>query len=364
MHGYKQVNKEDILDGYDYAAWHCQRHVWPSIDAFLTAPVLADGIHSIDCAGLPLDLLFHGSPLDISGCVVVPVFFSGAVTTRRGTHPPFFSGLGIAKTRRMPAICVADPSLALDCTLGLAWYAGNALQPIQTALAAVLQGLAIRSGRELLLIGGSGGGFAALYYGHVLGSQASVLTWNPQIDWLEYEETAVRHYLAVAYPDLPLPSEKGPAFRLAASNALQSLEVVHSLLPIAEQAGVAVPRRLVYLQNASDWHVARHAAPFMEVVEYSDLGDGFHMSLSREGFIWFGNWGKGHEAAPRDLVEFVLQRMLDFDMPPAALISEISGGEMACYIDAKDAPRDLRQAIFSTTVKATTRRDAPRASTP
>ncbi|MGH8242447.1 MAG: hypothetical protein ACRETY_03760, partial [Steroidobacteraceae bacterium] len=254
-----EMASTQAADDRDYGAWPYPRHLWPSVDAFLAAPLHDDGIHSIDCGGMPLDLLFHDGPLRCRKHPVVPVFFSGAVTTRAGKHPPFFSGVGMAKAGNHPAISVADPSLALDARLGLAWYAGNALQPIQAALAAVLEGLAVRSGIELLLIGGSGGGFAALYYGYMLGSRASVLVWNPQTDWIAYEEATVRKYLTVAYPVASLPDTGGAAFREGAAVAMGSLGVVHSLLPIAK-AATKFPRRLVYVQNASDWHVARHAA--------------------------------------------------------------------------------------------------------
>lgn len=347
------ISRAHIIDGYDYAMWQRPRHVWPSVDAFLAARIHADGIHSIDCGGLPLDILFQDNPFGSAGSAVVPVFFSGAEDTRQGKSPPFFPGLGVAKARSWPAICVADPSLALDPTLGLAWYSGNAMQPLQLALAAVLEGLAARSERELLLIGGSGGGFAALYYGYRLGSRASVLVWNPQTDWLEYQEASVRGYLAAAYPDMTLPDEAGPAFRQAAASGLQSLGVVHSLLPIAK-AAARVPRRLVYAQNASDWHVTRHAAPFMDAVDYTDMGDGFYRSHRPEGLIWFGNWGRGHQPPPRTLVEAVLERMLDPGVGPTELAVELKAGEMATYVDPARAPKDLRQTIGSARVEAAT----------
>ena len=253
----------------------------------------------------------------------------------------------------MPAICVADSSLALDPAMTLGWYAGNARQETQALLTKVLKGIAARSEKELLLIGGSGGGFAVLYYGYALGARASVLTWNPQTDWLEYDATVARHYLAAAYPELTLPAHGSATFKALAGAFLRAHGAAHSVVPIAK-AAVNVPRRLVYLQNASDWHVMRHARPFMDAFNLTDAGGGFHLTDQPQGMFWFGNWGAGHVAAPKELVEDLLQRMLDPAKQPADLMTDIKSGAMAVYVDPMAAPRDLRRGVFDTKVEVAT----------
>jgi len=329
------------MPGHDYRAWNCPQRVWNSIDEFLTGDKWLDGIHTILTDGVPLDLLIHGAPF-VAGMRVIPVFFSGAVTDRANKQSPFFSGLGLARTEGFPAICVADPAISLEPDLGLAWYSGHPRHPTPELLVRVLRGIADRARCELLLVGGSGGGFAALYYGQALGPSASVLVWNPQTDFLEYEESATRKYLGVLLPEVDLAAD-GAAFRNEAAELLRVRGQPHSVLPTAT-AGMR-PRRLLYLQNASDWHVSRHAAPFLEAVGSSELGRGFHRTGADGGLLWFGNWGSGHEPAPRELIAFAVKALLDPSWSPTELPGELATSPFADFVDPASAPRALREPV-------------------
>jgi hypothetical protein len=326
----------------DYAAWGHPHHAWSSIQAFLAAPSLQDGIHSIGSPGQTLDLLFLNGAMQsrVASPRVLPVFFSGAVTDRSARRPPFFSGVGVAQRRNLAAVCIADPSLALSPELALGWYAGSEGQRLQNDLAVVLAELARRSACELLLIGASGGGFAALYYASLLGDSASALALNPQTDWLEYAEASVRLYLQMAFPALALPALPGPPFRKAAADALRALGVEHSLIPLLRLH--RLPRRLVYLQNSGDWHVIRHAAPFLDAADFRATGNGFFETDNQ--LMWFGKWGEGHEPPPRALVEHVIGYLLDAEASVGGLKHTLAAGPLTQYVDAAHAPLDLRSS--------------------
>jgi hypothetical protein len=351
---------EEDMGTHDYSAWSYPRRVWESVEAFLTAHDYEPGIHSINCDGPTIDLLFIGDACDHAKSSVLPVFFSGAVTAREKKRPPFFSCVDMACALDIPAVCVADASIALDPSLGLAWHSGSERQALQSLLVAVLHAIALRSGKELLLTGGSGGGYAALFYGYALGAKvASVLAINPQTDWLEYDAVAVRQYLNTAFPTIGLPEDA--TFKRAASDALKARGVVHALTPMLA-AHHDAPRRFVYLQNVSDVQVLRHAAPFIDALECRDVGDGFHLSARPDGLIWFGNWGLGHAPAPKALIENLLRYMLDPCATPAGLMSDIRTSTMSTYVAADAAPKDLRGTAFEVNLKVATTGETLRAT--
>lgn len=276
----------------EYDAWEDAHVEWPSIAAFAAAPAWIDGIHTISLGrGPAIDLLFRGSPLEDA---VVPVFFNGAVTERESKAGPFFSGQRIAAAGGFGFIAVSDPSTNLHESLGLAWYAGHRHGSLQDELTEILAVIARRSGRELLLVGGSGGGFAALHYGHRLGESASVLVWNPQTDVLSYNPAFVRNYLQHAY-DLELPERDWePVARKAFPGALTVLG--------------SRPRRLLYTQNSTDWHIERHTRPFLD--GYVHQGHG-RFEADPQHVVLVATYGQGHAALPERLVSAAIGTLRD-----------------------------------------------------
>ncbi|WP_058234074.1 hypothetical protein [Devriesea agamarum] len=264
-----------------YDDWPDDHHEWGSLEEFVEANAWPDGIHTIPLGDGPaLDLLFKDQPLNAP---VTPVFFNGAITGRETKHGPFFSGRGLAATGQFGFIGVSDPSVNLHESLGLAWYAGNKYGPFQDQLTRIFQRLADVSGSELLFIGGSGGGFASLYYGHRLAEKASVLVWNPQTDVLRYNPQFVKNYLSRAF-DLDLPQHGWEPAALAGTQGVD--------LSIAQSR----PRRLLYMQNASDWHVQSHTAPFL-ASGYEHCGRGVFESDPHH-VVQIADYGEGHAALP------------------------------------------------------------------
>ena len=285
------------------------RTAWRSIDEFLAldANGYGDGLHSIPGGELTLDMLFvNASKLSDGSQKVLPVFFSGAVTARQGKPGPFFSGSGVAKTLDVAVLCLADPSLAMDPQLGLAWYAGNGRQSTQALITRVLAGIAARLDVELLLIGGSGGGFAALQFAGRLGGIASALVWNPQTDFLKYYRSSVQPYLEACFP-----GGTGVSSTKAGQVAKLAREGVRHEV-ITAYAADEMPKRLLYVQNASDtFHVERHAVPFIEGLGMRAIDQHRYATLDGNGMLWFGDWGIGHDAMPKNLLIPLVSRLLD-----------------------------------------------------
>lgn len=295
----------------DYSPWAESRTEWPSIQAFLDANGMAygDGLHSIQVEQLPLDLLWvNPTKLVDDAQKVLPVFFSGAVTARQGRPGPFFSGRGMAQSLDIATLCIADPSLALDPALELGWYAGSDRQSTQSALSKLLDGIAQRLGVELLMVGGSGGGFAALLYAGRLGKRASALAWNPQTDLLGYYRPAVRQYLKTCVPEFAWLDDDVFA---QARKILSVIGIEPSVIP--SYAAGNRPRRLLCLQNADDaFHIRHHAGALISRLDVQDVEQAGHYCDNESEMLFsFDHWGKGHDPLPKSMLIRVLAQMLD-----------------------------------------------------
>ena len=122
----------------------------------------------------------HGLPIFVdwrnSGANTLLVTFSAA-TTRAAERVPVFSGAGVTKSLDCNVLMISDPTMMLDRDTTVAWYAGSRFQPkLQDDLAELIQHFA--HGNRVILLGGSGGGYAALVQ-HSKLSNATSLVFNP-----------------------------------------------------------------------------------------------------------------------------------------------------------------------------------------
>lgn len=249
-----------------------------STENFLAAGSVPAGISTIWENGLPIDVLI--SPASSETTIF---FFHGAI--ERHFTLPVLSGLGISGAVNANRIFISDPSLVLDDELMLAWYAGNRQQPnLQDVLTHILRKIAESLGsKKVVFFGGSGGGFASLYYAsHFENSLA--LVFNPQTNIAKYSERAVRDFAAKSF-----------AVETNSTDPLAHLppEVVTDVCDI-----YMTPRRatVAYLQNQKDTvHVKAHLRPFLE-----SLHQDTNLLLLKEP------WRDGHAPPPKELLTQVL----------------------------------------------------------
>ena len=291
----------------DLTPWGVRVEDWDE-DEFVTGDP-ADGIHRVHVAdGGVLDVLLRGSPLSAPSTVDrVPVFFAGAVTNRANRPGPFFSGHTISATQGLPAILVADPTITDHTDLSLGWYLGCDRFDATGAIVRVLQRLAARYGCRFLLVGGSGGGYAALAIAERLEGVASVLCWNPQTDVLEYNPRDVTRYVESAF------DRESGAVDLAGAREL--LRAAHKQTVVGD---ADVAREILYLQNSGDWHVGKHVAPFVDRLGLS-LGAGRASDPDGSTVVGFGSWGEGHAVPPRDVILRALTLMAHGSTPTECL---------------------------------------------
>lgn len=160
--------------------------------------------------GDPSITIHPGSNYMVSDDLVIPfdyrpghndqiiILFHGAInrTTRKiPKFQPF-----IANTGGAHQISVADPILGLSDSLATAWYAGARTLPLQQVLPKALRKIFDHLGIDRrIYVGGSSGGFAALFY--AWSDPGSVcITVNPQINIKRYIPKVVSEYIRSAWP--------------------------------------------------------------------------------------------------------------------------------------------------------------------
>lgn len=292
----------------DYAAWPHPLHDHQGWEDVVDGG-LRDGIHRVWVGDGSVDLLLErcaDTPRRTRDLLVV---FGGAVSARDGKRGPFFSGASLARSVGLPLLAISDPSLVRGPT-ALGWYAGHEAAPHLTRLLAqLLNRVARHTGCRLLLVGFSGGGFAMLSVLGQLDREAVGLAWNPQTSISEFTLRPVSAYLKAAFPALHDASIDDAALdererRARARRCLERAGVVHDVTDLE----LPPTSSLLYLQNRSDWHVAKHAAPFVRTRRWQRLGPRSFASRDGRAACWFGAWGEGHAVPPYQLVKDVLAR--------------------------------------------------------
>ncbi len=303
------------------------------ITAFESVERLADGVHRIALGdGALLELLVAGDPLRAGRSGSIPLFFSGALGDRSGTAGPYFSGRGFAARLGTGFLAFSDPLFRDHAALGLAWYTGGARSGAQATMARVARHVATMSGRSLLAVGGSGGGFASLELASRVDA-VHAFVWNPQTRILDYDPGAVRAYLGAMFGGTFEDDE----WRQRAEQLLDDAGIVHDLTRDARS-----PRGL-YLQNATDWHVQRHLAPYLGAKALPHRGRGYYGAERSHGVL-VGDFGQGHSVPDMDLLVAAIDVLRTGDGDAWAAFTALSDGGWLRPESFAHLPVDLRGA--------------------
>ena len=189
----------------------------------------------------------HGSAVIPTGVDPAPgstltVLFHGALDRSKTQLPILQRWRHQTELQFGPTMVFGDPTLDISRQLRLSWYLGNEHIDAHHEMARVVRHVSSLLGTSrTLLIGSSGGGFAALQVGTLLGDDTKVIAMSSQTDLRKYP--ARFHRAAFQY-----------AFGLASST-----EVPASLLP-----RISVAERIRTVGN------------FPEVLLVSNVGDSLH----------------------------------------------------------------------------------------
>jgi len=243
------------------------------------------GISTIHSGGIPIDLLVSPGTSDTT-----IFFFHGAI--ERHFTLPVLSGLGISGGLDANRVFISDPSLALDYGMLLAWYAGNYRQPdLQANLVRVLKKITTSlQTQRAVFFGGSGGGFAALYFAsHFQNSLA--LVFNPQTNIAKYSQRAVKKFTEKAFQIDS--THEDPMSQLPT-------DVVSDLCKVYE---TPINTKIAYMQNGNDHtHVESHLRPFIA-----------KMHANNELLLLKEHWQEGHSPPPKSLLTQVINLAVSSD---------------------------------------------------
>lgn len=277
-----------------------KHYSYESVDTFLAQDCYADGIHEISVEqGVTLDILIFKKPWDIPSSSRIPVFFSGALTDRENTNPPYFSGRSFARRLGQGIIAISDPIFYYDEKITAGWYTGLPNWHTQSAITRILEKFTSLYKRDILCVGGSAGGFAALEAASTVRG-AAAFVWNAQTSILDYLPFHIRIWMDLLFGEDWIKGEA--SWRHAAERLLADTDIVHNLhtLPL--------PEALFYLQNDTDWHVDAQMHPYVAAHEMHEVEDGVFQGTSRQ-VIALKHFGDGHARLPLELVVSTVREM-------------------------------------------------------
>lgn len=300
---------------------------------------LENGTYRVEIPGGRLHFFVRADPDDPAGGEGVFVFFHGAVSGRSALQPPFFSGLGIQqKIGSGPLVAFSDPVVESDPECALGWFAGSAATDVAHWSAVVVHRLLGSDPRNTWLVGGSGGGYAALAIGHRLGPEASVLAWNPQTIVANYSAGPVRKYLEAAFPLLAPDLRRMPLAKVCRK---ASRVYGRDLELGAVIEGGSPPRQVLVLQNYDDWHVRPHTVPLVRWLRLEQRSSG--RFDDGEGTVaWFPEMGRGHVGPDTDRLAVLLRLLAGERHPLAQLVRRLDDADFFPSGDRSARPMDLR----------------------
>lgn len=251
------------------ARYSLPEYVYSSIDDFQSKPI-KDGVHSIKYGNGHLDVLTEDR-----GAEATLIFFHGAVPWRR-TTVPVFSGRSVTDGLDANMILVSDPSL--ERTLNLAWFVGDQERKLQQDLPRVLKHAmgSFTNHEYVITYGGSGGGFASLFYSTLL-ENAIAIAANPQTIIANYHQQTVNRFIDAAWPG-------------------KSIADVDAITDVSVLYNNPVDNAVIYVQALGDDHVELHMKPFLDSIAPEN----------RHGvrFLWNG---KGHIPPSKDSISAMLK---------------------------------------------------------
>ena len=285
--GSEQSSGIDRAVAPNYSQWNRPTTSYHDVDMFLRWDAFQSGVHSISFGEDLLDMMFIKKRSD-----TLLVVFNGSSPRGLGAVPPFFSGLGLISRLPCSMLCFSDPALYLDKDITLSWYAGTKRTPFQSIIPAIIDKVASTAAKRVIFLGGSAGGFASLYYATKINTPPVVVTWNPQTNIGKYNPDHIKQFVGVCFG-----WKEG-------ENLNEAYSSVDSDVCRLYAEGTRPP--VIFMQNASDWHVTVHASPFIESFGLCWTGaDQTEIGL----YLHVGDWGQGHIAPPKALINRIIEHL-------------------------------------------------------
>ncbi|CAM4334963.1 hypothetical protein BOTU111921_24190 [Bordetella tumbae] len=289
--------------------WGGVKNYFKNLDQFKAAGAIRNGLTTIDIGPTFIDIyaeLKPGKPLY--------VYFNGAQRRwEKNIKLPIFSGNSVHPSDECSRLSISDPALHLDKYITLAWYVGSTGFATQKVIIPEILDkiISLSNASTVVFVGGSGGGFASLYFSRFYPKSIAVVC-NPQTHILKYKERQVRKFLQVCYGvDYIYLAEKDPKLTLG---------ITKSLCRLYNPRRGELTNRIIYMQNISDdFHYTGHYVKFVEALGLDVVENvGFHQQGNFLTLI--GDWGDGHIPAPGHVWRGILKNIFLYEKDLDALI--------------------------------------------
>lgn len=242
-------------------------------------------VWSVDCGQLVPSAYFVDAPGD-----VLTVYFHGATDRSRFSMPRYERLRTMPTLGLGPVMFLSDPCLDLDSRMMLSWYVGNEELDLHRTLARMVESYAHQKGIEkVLLVGNSGGGFAALQLAAYL-EGTRVVSFNPQIQIDRYVPriATTAHWALFGRDTVSDDPVQAPRMDL-----------------IERYRRIGFDQDVVMIQNpGDDMHHTNHFLPFQEA---------FHASENAERLTSHTPYlGPGHRVPPpNEYLDYVREAAQD-----------------------------------------------------
>ena len=278
-------------------------------------PATGADVWRIRLGGCDVFLLAEGFNTRVAADKGFLVGFSGAIANVTETEPPYFAGRNLARTLDVPLLSFSDPTMERDPALTLGFHAGNNHVPdLPEQMAQVINRFTAATGKDAILFGGSGGGFAAMNTLAHCSLRDSAVVWNPQTAISRYSWNTFQRFAKAAFPGIAARFDLGdPACGPDLDAAIREAGCVTQISHTAKHGP------LFYFQSITDQHhMTRHMAPFCNGSTLRRVhANGFHLP-ERNVHLCIGNWAQGHAPLARDLLVHTVRGML-VGRPPLAV---------------------------------------------
>ncbi|ATG50897.1 hypothetical protein CFK38_04660 [Brachybacterium vulturis] len=194
--------------------------------------------------------------IDPRAGTTLTVLFQGAVDRAKVRIPIFLRWRHQLELNAGPTMAIADPTLDLSTSLRLGWYLGTEKLDLAPRLAELVKSTARSLGAQnIVLVGSSGGGFAALQMGaHIPGS--TVVAMSPQTDLRRYPPRLVGAATEPAFGLRKAPTDGYLIKRINVAERMQNTR--------------HYPRAWIVSNSGDSHHVTEHESPLRE--HYASAG--------------------------------------------------------------------------------------------
>lgn len=271
-----------------------------SLTDFYDKLYLEDGLYHIITEFKPIDILLKRGE-GFKGKAILT--FNGALSekARKLNFVPNFTGLAIAEELKSTLVAISDPSTYLADDIYIGWYLGWKGFDLQNIISNIITYLSKKLVVEFCAFGGSGGGFASLYFLQKNDEIKKALVWNCQTSVEDYYPRFWKRYVEVGFDVKDV--EKKNFVELMENNNINS-----SLL---KNVDGFKGKNFIYLQNSCDWHLEKHAEPFIKKLGLSKNNESYYV---KDNFVFFkGTWGDGHAVPPKEALVKTLSAYMNSD---------------------------------------------------